>query len=42
VAFMLENHEASGLEKIFHHQEMKLREMLPRLYENSPFTGGAG
>ncbi len=34
---MLEKNEWPGLEKVFRHQEIKLREMLPRLYENSPF-----
>lgn len=37
MALMMKDSEAPGLEKVFHYQEAKLREMLPRLYENSPF-----
>lgn len=37
MALMIKNSGAPDLEKIFHYQEIKLREMIPRLYENSPF-----
>lgn len=37
MALMLRSNETPDLEKIFNHQEIKLREMVPRLYANSPF-----